>query len=175
MSTSVIPLHAVDRLPHFETAPIEETIVLLKPDWEKEGASIALLENLAELLEAAGLEVIDFVTRTLNEATLTALYPDMSTKAFYPAFLAEMTTAPCLIFKVKGPNAIAGVTRIKGKKCNPDCGHTETCIIDGAPCFNIGTIRQMYSTYDARFHNVMHTPDTLEEANANIDLFFPGA
>lgn len=168
-----IPLSTIETTASNESLPIEETIILLKPDWEKEGASIHLLESLAAELDRHSLQLAEATTKTLSEAELLQLYPNLSKQEYFKEFLAEMTGSPVLVFRVKGPNAIKAATTIKGKKCDPSCAHSETCLIDGDMCVNSGTMRQMYSTYDKRYHNVMHTPDDMEEALDNIALFFP--
>ena len=132
----------------------ERTFVMLKPDAVRRGLTGRILQRL----EDAGLRMIAKQRLDVNEAQSGALYAEHEGKPFYDSLLTYVHSGPVIATVWEGPGAVALVRKLIGAT-NP---------AEAAP----GTIRGDFGL--AIDENVVHGSDSVQSAEREIPIFFPG-
>lgn len=131
----------------------ETTLAIIKPDAVKGG----LVGKIIQFYDEAGLEIEGVKFLTLSKAEAEGFYAVHRERPFFPSLVEFMTSGPCMIFALKGPDCIDKVRAINGAT---DPKKAEK-----------GTIRALYGT-DIQ-HNVVHGSDSSETAQWEVAYFFP--
>ncbi len=132
----------------------ERTFVMLKPDAVRRGLAGRILQRL----EDAGLRMVAKQRLDVNEAQSGALYAEHEGKPFYDSLLTYVHSGPVIATVWEGPGAVALVRKLIGAT-NP---------AEAAP----GTIRGDFGL--AIDKNVVHGSDSVQSAEREIPIFFPG-
>ena len=132
----------------------ERTFVMLKPDAVRRGLAGRILQRL----EDAGLRMVAKQRLDVNEAQSGALYAEHKGKPFYDSLLTYVHSGPVIVTVWEGSGAVALVRKLIGAT-NP---------ADAAP----GTIRGDFGL--AIDENVVHGSDSVQSAEREIPLFYPG-
>ena len=132
----------------------ERTFVRLKPDAVRRGLAGRILQRL----EDAGLRMVAKQRLDVNEAQSGALYAEHEGKPFYDSLLTYVHSGPVIATVWEGPGAVALVRKLIGAT-NP---------AEAAP----GTIRGDFGL--AIDENVVHGSDSVQSAEREIPIFFPG-
>jgi len=132
----------------------ERTFVMLKPDAVRRGLAGRILQRL----EDAGLRMVAKQRLDVNEAQSGALYAEHEGKPFYDSLLTYVHSGPVIATVWEGPGAVALVRKLIGAT-NP---------AEAAP----GTIRGDFGL--AIDENVVHGSDSVQSAEREIPIFFPG-
>ena len=132
----------------------ERTFVMLKPDAVRRGLAGRILQRL----EDVGLRMVAKQRLDVNEAQSGALYAEHEGKLFYDSLLTYVHSGPVIATVWEGPGAVALVRKLIGAT-NP---------AEAAP----GTIRGDFGL--AIDENVVHGSDSVQSAEREIPLFFPG-
>lgn len=132
----------------------ERTFVMLKPDAVQRGLAGRILQRL----EDAGLRMVAKQRLDVNEAQSGALYAEHEGKPFYDSLLTYVHSGPVIATVWEGPGAVALVRKLIGAT-NP---------AEAAP----GTIRGDFGL--AIDENVVHGSDSVQSAEREIPIFFPG-
>ena len=133
---------------------VERTLVLVKPT----GVARGLIGEVISRMERRGL--------TIKVARLLMVTPEMASqhyaehreKPFYQELVTQIASAPVFAMVVEGPVAVSIVRRMMGAT-NP---------LEADP----GTVRGDFGLDVLR--NVVHSSDSLESAEREIAIFFPG-
>lgn len=80
----------------------EETLIIVKPDGIRKGA----VELVLNLLARKGLEVVASIEAFLTREWVAELYKEHEGGMFFPQTLDFMTSAPVVLMKVRGTNAV---------------------------------------------------------------------
>ena len=132
----------------------ERTFVMLKPDAVRRGLAGRILQRL----EDAGRRMGAKQRLDVNEAQSGALYAEHEGKPFYDSLLTYVHSGPVIATVWEGPGAVALVRKLIGAT-NP---------AEAAP----GTIRGDFGL--AIDKNVVHGSDSVQSAEREIPIFFPG-
>lgn len=135
------------------TAPVERTLVLFKPDAVRRG----LVGHLLARFEAKGLRIVALEQRTIDAAMADRHYAEHVERDFYPPLREFVTSGPLVALVLEGDEAIEVVRALNGAT-------------DGrraAP----GTIRGDLSLSNRE--NLVHGSDSAESAAREIGLWFP--
>ncbi len=131
---------------------MERTYVMLKPDAAKRG----LIGEIIARIEAKGYQVSNAKMMTLESVILREHYAHVTDQPFYPGMEEYMISGPVLAMIVEGENVVQGARILMGA----------TKFEDAKP----GTIRGDYAMNTTQ--NLMHSSDTLENAEIEINRFF---
>lgn len=134
---------------------MDRTLVICKPDSVERG----LVGEILGRFEAKGLGLVAAELRTLDADTLARHYEEHVGKPFYDGLVAFMSRGPALVAVVEGPEDTWKVVRQMMGATNP---------LEAAP----GTIRGDLGTLFTE--NLIHGSDSLESAQREIGIFFPG-
>ncbi len=133
---------------------MQRTLVLVKPDGVRRG----LAGEVISRLEKKGLTLVAMELRTLDRATAEEHYGEHKERPFFGELVDFLTGGPLVALVVEGPNAVAGVRRLMGVT-NP---------VEATP----GSIRGDYALEIGQ--NLVHGSDSVESAQREIGIFFPG-
>lgn len=131
------------------------TLVLCKPD----AVERKLVGEIIRRIEAKGLTIEALELRTLDEATAKRHYAEHDGKSFFGELVEFITRGPLVALVVSGHAETFAVVRTMMGKTNP---------ADAAP----GTIRGDLAIEMGE--NLIHGSDSLESAEREIAIFFPG-
>ncbi|HHX08188.1 MAG TPA: nucleoside-diphosphate kinase [Chloroflexi bacterium] len=131
---------------------MEKTLVLIKPD----GVQRGLIGTIIERLEKRGLRLVAAKFMQVSPELAKKHYAVHEGKAFYPALIDFIISAPVMAMVWTGPDAIAAVRQTVGKTRGTEA--------------DPGTIRQDFAL-QARY-NLVHASDSPETAEAEIGLWF---
>jgi nucleoside-diphosphate kinase len=134
---------------------MDRTLVICKPDSVERG----LVGEILGRFEAKGLGLVAAELRTLDADTLARHYEEHVGKPFYDGLVEFMSRGPALVAVVEGPEDTWKVVRQMMGATNP---------LEAAP----GTIRGDLGTLFTE--NLIHGSDSLESAQREIGIFFPG-
>jgi nucleoside-diphosphate kinase len=137
------------------SAPMERTLVLLKPDAVQRG----LVGPILTRFEQKGLRLIGLKMRRFALATIQEHYAVHRERPFYANLVAFMTSGPVVALALEGNAAVEVVRKLMGK----------TNSAQAEP----GTIRGDYGMSFS--NNLVHGSDSLESAKKELALFFPEA
>ena len=132
----------------------ERTFFMLKPDAVRRG----LVERILQRLDDASLRMVAKQQLVVNKAQSGALYTEHEGKPFYDSLLTYIHSGPVLVTVWEGSGAVALVRKLIGAT-NPT---------DAAP----GTIRGDFGL--AIDENVVNGSDSVQSAEREIPIFFPG-
>ena len=134
------------------TSPIEQTLVLVKPD----GVQRGLIGPIITRMESHGLKIVAMKMLHMKEDLARRHYGVHVGKAFYQGLVNFITSGPIVAMVIEGPNAVKIVRNTMG----------DTDPAKSAP----GTIRGDWGIDIGR--NLIHGSDSAENAKQEISLFF---
>jgi len=134
---------------------MDRTLVICKPDAVERG----LVGEIIGRLERKGLTVAAAELRRLDADTLARHYEEHVGKGFYDDLVAFMSRSPAIVLVVEGPEDTFAVVRTLMGTTNPR---------EAAP----GTIRGDLGL--VMTENLVHGSDSVESAEREIGIFFPG-
>ena len=134
---------------------MDRTLVICKPDAVERG----LVGEIIGRLEAKGFTLAAAELRTIDSATAAEHYAEHEGKGFYADLVSFITRGPAMVMVVEGPEDTWKAVRLMMGATNP---------LEAAP----GTIRGDLGTLFTE--NLIHGSDSLESANREIGIFFPG-
>jgi nucleoside-diphosphate kinase len=134
---------------------MERTFVLVKPD----GVQRGLIGEIIARLEKRGLKLVAAKFLQVSNDLAEKHYAVHKGKEFYPGLIRYITSAPVLAMVWEGSNAVAVVRQTMGA----------TRPWEAAP----GSIRHDFALEVGR--NLTHASDSVENANAEISLWFTGS
>jgi nucleoside-diphosphate kinase len=135
-----------------DTRKSEMTLVIIKPD----AVARRLVGEIIRRIETKGLAIRAVKMVKVSREVAEGLYAPHKGKDFYEPLVRFMTGAPSVLMVVEGIEAISVVRRLMG----PTFGS------DAEP----GTIRGDLGM--SRRFNLVHSPDCLESAEREMELFF---
>ena len=133
---------------------IERTLVLFKPDALQRG----LVGEGLSRFEQRGLKLVGMKMMQLNAKILKEHYGHVAKFDFFPTLQAFMQSSPVVAVILEGPNAVEAVRLVAGLEAN-----------------QIGTFRGDYVGFSSKGYlkkNLVHTSDTPENAELEIERFF---
>ena len=131
---------------------MERTLSIIKPD----GVAKGLIGEVIRRLENAGLKIAAMKMICMSKKEAEGFYAVHRGKKFYDSLTDFMSSGPCIVMILEGPNAIAKNRELMGAT-NPQ---------DASP----GTIRREYAANIER--NIVHGSDAPETASFEIGYFF---
>jgi len=131
---------------------VERTFVLVKPD----GVQRGLIGEVISRLERRGLKLVGAKFLQVSRDLAEEHYAVHKGKSFYEGLIQYITSAPVMAMVWEGPNAVAVVRQTMGA----------TRPYEASP----GTIRHDFGLTVSR--NLTHASDSLENAEAEINLWF---
>ena len=131
------------------------TLVICKPDAVERGLSGEIIRRI----ERKGLRLTEAVLRTITSEEAGRHYAEHAGKPFYGELVEFITRSPALVMVVEGPDDAYAVVRTMMGATNP---------VDALP----GTIRGDLALEMGE--NLVHGSDSLEAAEREIAIFFPG-
>lgn len=132
---------------------MEKTLVLIKPDAVERN----LIGKILTVYEEAGLQITALRMLQADLDLARKHYAEHEGRPYFDGLLAEITRGPLVALILEGGNAIGTVRTLNGKT-NPK---------EAAP----GTIRARFALDTS--HNSVHASDSLENAQREMDLWFP--
>jgi nucleoside-diphosphate kinase len=138
------------------SAPMEETLVLVKPDGVERGLTGEILRRI----EAKGYEIADLRMVTPSRELLVAHYAEHEGKPFFEPLVEFMASGPVVAVRVRGQRVIEGFRSLAGT----------TDPTTAAP----GTIRgDLGRDWGAAVQrNLVHGSDAPESAARELGLWF---
>jgi len=138
------------------SAPMEETLVLVKPDGVERGLTGEILRRI----EAKGYEIADLRMVTPPRDLLVAHYAEHEGKPFFEPLVEFMASGPVVAVRVRGQRVIEGFRSLAGT----------TDPTTAAP----GTIRgDLGRDWGAAVQrNLVHGSDAPESAARELGLWF---
>jgi nucleoside-diphosphate kinase len=135
----------------------ERTLVLIKPDGMERRLGHTII---AEIILLRGMRIDRYRRVQLTPEIVDEHYAMHRGKTFFPALVAYMTRSPCFAMIVSGENAISKVRDLAGNT------YPEKA--------NVHTLRGRYGRTmpGGTIENVIHSSDTPEQAEAEIERFF---
>ena len=134
---------------------MDRTLVIAKPDAVERG----LAGEIVSRLERKGLRLVAAELRTIDAETAGRHYAEHEGKPFYDDLVSFIGRSPALVLVVEGPTDTWQVVRTMMGTTNP---------AQAAP----GTIRGDFGI--ELTENLVHGSDSLESAEREIAIFFPG-
>lgn len=137
---------------------IEKTLALFKPDVAEQNLELELLNAIYE----DGFSIIEHKQCSPSKELLETHYQNIKDKVFFPAVLEYMTSGPIAALVLEKENAISDWRELMGA--------TNPAFADE------NTIRGHYGDHKqtgATIKNLVHGSDSLENANREIELWFP--
>ncbi|MDP3040873.1 MAG: nucleoside-diphosphate kinase [Deltaproteobacteria bacterium] len=131
---------------------MERTLSIIKPD----GVAKGLIGEVIKRFENAGLKIAGMKMIHMSKKEAEGFYAVHRGKKFYDSVTDFMSSGPCVVVVLEGPNAITKNRELMGAT-NPQ---------DAAP----GTIRREYAANIER--NIVHGSDAPETAAYEIGYFF---
>ncbi|MFU8796153.1 MAG: nucleoside-diphosphate kinase [Dehalococcoidia bacterium] len=131
---------------------MEKSLVLIKPDAVQRGVAGEIISRL----ERKGLKIVAMRMLQMDEPMARRHYAIHEGKAFFDDLVHFITSGPIIAIVFQGNNAVAAVRQMTGAT---DPAKAQTGTIRGDLGMDIG-------------HNLIHGSDSLENASAEIDLFF---
>ena len=131
---------------------MERTLSIIKPD----GVAKGLIGEVIKRFETAGLKIVAMKMIHMSKKEAEGFYAVHRGKPFYNSVTDFMSSGPCVVLILEGPNAIAKNRELMGAT-NPK---------DAAP----GTIRREYASDIER--NIVHGSDAPETAASEMGYFF---
>lgn len=146
-------------------APVERTLVLLKPDAVLRG----LAGRLIQRFEDAGLKIVGAKMKQVDAGFARRHYFDLEErfgKSVYEATAEFMQQSPVIALVLEGADAVANVRRLVGKTFPNEAG-------PGTIRGDFAHVSKAYS--EARGQvvaNLVHASGNVEEAKYEVELWF---
>lgn len=134
---------------------MEQTLVFVKPD----GVQRGLVGEIIARLEKRGLRLAAAKFMAVDQELAEKHYAIHKGKPFYDGLIEYITSAPVMAMVWEGPNAVAAVRQTMGS----------TRPTEAAP----GSVRHDFGLEVGR--NLTHASDSVENAEAEIELWFDPA
>jgi nucleoside-diphosphate kinase len=136
--------------------PVEETLVIVKPD----GVARGLTGEILRRIEAKGYQLVDIRMLTADRELLAKHYAEHEGKPFYEPLVEFMQSGPVVAMRVAGDRVIEGFRSLAGT----------TDPTAAAP----GTIRgDLGRDWGLKVQqNLVHGSDAPETAQRELDLWF---
>ncbi len=131
----------------------ERTLAIIKPDAVGKG----VIGKIIGHLEEAGFVVTDLQMTRLSEAEARRFYEVHAERPFYDSLVAFMTSGRCVPMVLERKSAVSALRETIGAT-------------DPARAAD-GTIRKLYAESVER--NAIHASDSPENAEREIEFFFP--
>lgn len=131
----------------------ERTLAIIKPDAVGRG----LIGKIVAHLEEAGFTVVDLQMTRLSEAEARRFYEVHAERPFYDSLVAFMTSGRCVPMVLERKSAVSALRETIGAT-------------DPARAAE-GTVRKLYAESVER--NAIHASDSPENAEREIEFFFP--
>ncbi|HET6361997.1 MAG TPA: nucleoside-diphosphate kinase [Gemmatimonadota bacterium] len=131
----------------------ERTLAIIKPD----AVGKNLIGKIVAHLEQAGFVVTDLQMTRLSESEARRFYAVHSERPFYDSLVAFMTSGRCVPMVLERKSAVSALRETIGAT-DPEKAAE-------------GTIRRLYAESVER--NAIHASDTPENAEREIEFFFP--
>ena len=131
----------------------ERTLAIIKPDAVGKG----LIGKIVAHLEAAGFTVAALQMTRLSEAEARRFYEVHAERPFYDSLVDFMTSGRCVPMVLERKSAVSALRETIGAT-------------DPARAAE-GTVRKLYAESVER--NAIHASDSPENAEREIDFFFP--
>jgi nucleoside-diphosphate kinase len=135
-----------------QPAPLERSLVLLKPD----ALQRRLAGRILARFEEKGLRLVALKMMRIEPERAARHYEPHKAKPFYPGLVRFMTSSPVVALVLEGKEVISIVRRMVGKTFGPEA--------------EPGTIRGDFGA--SRSFNLIHASDGPETARREIELFF---
>ena len=132
---------------------VERTLAIVKPD----AVAKNLVGKIIAHLEAAGFVVTDLQMTRLSEAEARRFYEVHAERPFYDSLVAFMTSGRCVPMVLERKSAVSALRETIGATDPAKAGE--------------GTIRRLYAESVER--NAIHASDSPENAEREIEFFFP--
>lgn len=136
----------------------QKTLALFKPDVIDRNVSLKLIE----LIYKHGFVILAIETVNPSKELLEKHYKDLVDKPFFSALLEYMTSQPITALILEKENAIEDWRKLMGAT-NPD---------DAQPGTIRGDYGQKHQTGNT-LKNLVHGSDSIENAEREINLWFP--
>lgn len=136
---------------------LEQTLVLIKPD----GVNRGLIGKVISRIEQKGYQIAGLKKTLANEAILKLHYNALCDQPYFPGIVQYMTEGPIIAIIAEGNEVIKGFRSLSGPT-NPTLAPPGTIRGDFGRSWESGAIR-----------NIVHGSDTPENAQREIDLWFP--
>lgn len=145
--------------------PVESTLVIIKPDVAFHPIICPqIIKMMSKYLESGctgGLNkylvcpyrITDLVQ--VDKETFRAHYAEHKDQPWFEDLITFMQSGFCMVLKVTGVDAIAGMRRLMGS-------------ID-----DVNTVRGKYASTTVKRRNAMHASDSKEAAERELELWFP--
>ncbi len=131
---------------------MERTLSIIKPD----GVAKGLIGEVVKRFESTGLKIVAMKMIHMSKKEAEGFYAVHRGKPFYNSVTDFMSSGPCVVLILEGPNAISKNRELMGAT-NPK---------DAAA----GTIRREYASNIER--NIVHGSDAPETAAYEMGYFF---
>ncbi|HSR11515.1 MAG TPA: nucleoside-diphosphate kinase [Thermodesulfobacteriota bacterium] len=131
---------------------MERTLSIIKPD----GVAKGLIGEVIKRFQSAGIKIVAMKMIHMSKKEAEGFYAVHKGKPFYNSVTDFMSSGPCVVMILEGPNVIAKNRELMGAT-NPE---------NAAP----GTIRKDFATNIER--NVVHGSDAPETAAFETAYFF---
>jgi nucleoside-diphosphate kinase len=131
----------------------ERTLAIVKPD----AVAKNLIGKIIAHLEEAGFVVTDLQMTRLSEAEARRFYEVHAQRPFYDSLVAFMTSGRCVPMVLERKSAVSALRETIGATDPARAGE--------------GTIRRLYAESVER--NAIHASDSPENAEREIEFFFP--
>ena len=129
------------------------TDIMIKPD----GVQRGLVGEILKRFEAKGYKLVAMKLTQPGMEHMTQHYIDLKDKKFFPGLIAYMTSGPVVAMVWEGKNAVLEGRKMLGATMPSD---STPGSIRGDLCIEVG-------------RNICHGSDSVESANAEIELWFP--
>lgn len=133
---------------------MEKSLVLIKPDAVEKN----LIGKIISHYENEGLKVIELRMEKISKEVAALHYNEHKGKPFYEGLIKFIIRNPLCALVIEGENAIGKIRKINGST-NPENAEE-------------GTIRKLYALNNRE--NCVHSSDSIESANREIKVWFPG-
>ena len=131
----------------------ERTLAIIKPD----AVEKCLVGKIIAHLEEAGFVVADLQMTRLSEGEARRFYEVHAERPFYDSLVAFMTSGRCVPMVLERKSAVSALRETIGATDPARAGE--------------GTIRRLYAESVER--NAIHASDSPENAEREIEFFFP--
>ncbi|TMU75619.1 nucleoside-diphosphate kinase [Pseudomonas fluorescens] len=129
------------------------TFILVKPDAVHRG----LVGNIVSRFESCGFKFVAMKMIQMTDDIFYGLYPSIKGKVFHDQFYALMNSGPSVALVLEGHQAVKSAFDISGPSRSPELDTTNS-------------IRKSFALWTGA--DVIHRADSVEDANAQIELVF---
>ncbi len=141
------------------TAPtLERTLVIVKPD----GVARGLVGEVIRRVEAKGYRIVALELRSATRELLAEHYAEHVGKVFYEPLVQFMLSGPVVAFVAEGQRVIEGFRSLAGAT-EPTAAQPGTIRGDLGRDWGLPVVQ-----------NLVHGSDSVESAEREIKLWFPG-